>query len=156
VWSFVERTKQYIVATKWVFHNKQDEHEVVTRNKARLVVKGYSKVKCFNFDEIFALVARLESIRMLLVYATHHSFKLYKMDVKNTFLNDPIKEDVYVEQPPCFESEGYPNHVYKFYKTLYGLKQAPRDWYEYLRDFLIKNGFRIGNTDSTPFTRKNG
>jgi hypothetical protein len=91
---------------------------------------------------------------MLLVYATHHSFKLYKMNVKSTFLNDPIKEDVYVEQPSCFESEGYPNHIYKLYKTLYELKQAPRDWYEYLRDFLIKNGFRIGNTDSTPFTRK--
>jgi hypothetical protein len=79
-----------------------------------------------DFDETFAPVARLESIYMLFTYATHHSFKLYQMDVKNTFLNGPIKEDVYVEQPPGFKSEGYPNHVYKLHKVLYELKQAPR------------------------------
>jgi hypothetical protein len=63
---------------------------------------------------------------MFLAYATHHGFKLYQMDIKNSFLNGPIKEEVFVEQPPSFKSEGYPNHVYKLYKTLYGLKQAPR------------------------------
>jgi hypothetical protein len=109
-----------------------------------------------DFDETFTPVARLESIHMLLAYATHHDFKLYQMDVKSAFLNGPIKEEVYVEQPPGFESEGYPNHVYKLHKTLYGLKQAPRAWYECLRDFLIENGFRIGKTDSTLFTRKIG
>jgi hypothetical protein len=61
-----------------------------------------------------------------------------------------------VEQPPSFESEGYPNHVYKLHKTLYGIKQASRAWYECLRDFFIENGFRIGKTDSTLFTRKMG
>jgi hypothetical protein len=60
-----------------VFHNEQDEHEVVTRNKARLVVKGYSQVEGLDFEEIFASVARLESIHILLTYATHHNFKLY-------------------------------------------------------------------------------
>jgi hypothetical protein len=92
---------------------------------------------------------------MLLAYATHHGFKLYQMDVKSAFLNGPIKEEVYVEQPLDFESEGYSNHVYKLYKAFYGLKQAPRAWYECLRDFLIENGFMIGKADSTLFT-KNG
>jgi hypothetical protein len=78
------------------------------------------------------------------------------MDVKSAFLNGPIKKEVYVEQPPDFESEGYPNHVYKLHKVLYGLKQAPRAWYEWLRGFLIENGFRIGKSDSTLFTRKMG
>jgi hypothetical protein len=109
-----------------------------------------------DFDETFAPVARLESIHMLLAYATHHGFKLYQMDVKRAFLNGPIKEEVYVEQPPNFESKGYANHVYKLHKTLYGLKQAPRAWYECLRDFLIENSFMIGKTDSTLFTRKMG
>jgi hypothetical protein len=109
-----------------------------------------------DFNETFAPVVRLESIRMLLAYATHHSFKLFQMDVKNVFLNGPIKEEVYVEQPPSFESEEYTNHVYKLHKTLYRLKQAPRAWYECLRDFLIENGFRIGKADSTLFTRKIG
>jgi hypothetical protein len=97
-----------------------------------------------KFDETFAPVAWFESIYMLLGYATHHGFKFYQMDVKSAFLNGPIKEKVYVEQPPDFENKGYPNHVYKLHKTLYGLKQAPRAWYECLRDFFIENGFKIG------------
>jgi hypothetical protein len=101
----VERPKQNVVGIKWVFRNKQDENEVVTRNKIRLVAKDYSQVENLDFDETFAPVARLESIRMLLTYATHHGFKLYQMDVKSTFLNGSIKEEVYVEQPPDFESE---------------------------------------------------
>jgi hypothetical protein len=80
---------------------------VVTRNKARLVAKGYSQVEGLDFDETYAPVARLESIRILLAYATYHGFKLYQMDVKSAFLNGPI-------------------HVYKLSKALYGLKQAPR------------------------------
>jgi hypothetical protein len=93
---------------------------------------------------------------MLLAYATHHGFKLYQMDVKSAFLNGPIKKDVYVEQPLGFKIEGYPNHVYKLYKTLYELKQAPWAWYECLRDLFIENSFRIGKDDSTLFTRKMG
>jgi hypothetical protein len=117
------------------------------------VAKGYSQVECLNFDETFAPVARLESLHILLTYATHHDFKLYQMDINSAFLNGPIKEEVYVEQPLRFEDEEYLNHVYKPHKVLYGLKQAPRAWYECLRDFLIENGFRIGKADSTLFTR---
>jgi hypothetical protein len=79
-----------------------------------------------DFNETFAFIARLESIRILLAYATHHDFKLYQMDVKSAFLNGPIKEKVYVKQPPGFEDEEYPNHVYILHKTLYRLKQASR------------------------------
>jgi hypothetical protein len=117
------------------------------------VAKGYSQVECLNFDETFAPVARLESLHILLTYATHHDFKLYQMDINSVFLNGPIKEEVYVEQPLSFEDEEYLNHIYKPRKVLYGLKQAPRAWYECLRDFLIENGFRIGKADSTLFTR---
>jgi hypothetical protein len=129
VWSLVPRPKQNVVGTKWVSRNKQDEHGVVTRNKARLVAKGYAQVTGLDFEETFAPVARLESIRILLAYAAHHSFKLFQMDVKSAFLNEPIKEEVYVEQPPGFEDDRYPDHVYKLSKALYGLKQAPRAWY---------------------------
>jgi hypothetical protein len=81
-----------------VFHNKQDEYRVVTRNKAKLVAKGYTQVAGLDFEETFAPLTRLESIRILLAYVAHHSFKLYQMDVKSAFLNGPIKEEVYVEQ----------------------------------------------------------
>jgi hypothetical protein len=83
----VPRPNQNVVGTKWVFRNKQDEHGVVTRNKARLVAEGYSQVEGLDFDETYAPVARLESIRILLAYATYHGFKLYQMDVKSAFLN---------------------------------------------------------------------
>jgi hypothetical protein len=126
---------------------------VVTRNKARLVAKGYSQVEGLDFDETYAPVARLESIRILLAYATYHGFKLYQMNVKSAFLNGPIKEEVYVEQPPGFEDSEYPSHVYKLSKALYGLKQAPRTWYECLRNILITNGFKVGKADSTLFTK---
>jgi hypothetical protein len=82
-----------------MFRNKQYEYEVVTRKKARLVAKDYAQVAGLDFEETFAPVARLESIRILLAYVAHHSFKLYEMDVKSTFLIGPIKEEVYVEQP---------------------------------------------------------
>ena len=153
VWTLVPRPKQNVVGTKWVFRNKQDEHGVVTRNKARLVAKGYAQVAGLDFEETFAPVARLESIRILLAYAAHHSFRLYQMDVKSAFLNGPIKEEVYVEQPPGFEDERYPDHVCKLSKALYGLKQAPRAWYECLRDFLIANAFKVGKADPTLFTK---
>jgi hypothetical protein len=103
VWHLVPRPNQNVVGTKWVFRNKQDEHGVVTRNKARLVAKGYSQVEGLDFGETYAPVSRLESILILLAYATYHGFKLYQMDVKSAFLNGPIKEEVYVEQPPGFE-----------------------------------------------------
>jgi hypothetical protein len=82
VWTLVPRPKQNVVGTKWVFRNKQDEHGVVTRNKARLVAKGYAQVAGLDFEETFAPVARLESIRILLAYAAHHSFRLFQMDVE--------------------------------------------------------------------------
>jgi hypothetical protein len=115
------------------------------------VAKGYSQVEGLDFDETYAPVARLESIRILLAYATYHGFKLYQMDVKSAFLNGPIKEEVYVGQPPSFGDSEYPNHVHKLLKALYGLKQAPRAWYECLRDFLITNRFKVDKADPTLF-----
>jgi hypothetical protein len=78
---------------------------------------------------------------------------LSSINVKSAFLDGPIKEEVYVEQPPGFEDSEYPNHVYKLSKALYGLKQAPRGWYECLRDFLIANGFKVEKADPTLFTK---
>jgi hypothetical protein len=126
---------------------------VVTRNKARLIAKRYSQVEGLDFDETYAPIARLESIRILLAYATYHGFKLYQMDVKSAFLNGPIMEEVYVEQPPGFEDSEYPTHVYKLSNALYGLKQAPRAWYECLRDFLLTNDFKVGKADPTLFPK---
>jgi hypothetical protein len=96
VWSLVERPKKNVIGTRWVFRNKQDEHGVITRNKARLVAQGFTQLEGIDFGETYAPVARLESIRMLITYVTHHDFKLYQMDVKSAFLNGPIQELVFV------------------------------------------------------------
>ena len=124
-----------------MFRNKLDETGVVTWNKARLVAEGYNQEEGIDYDETFAPVARLESIRMLLAFACFMDFKLYQIDVKSAFLNRFIEEEVYIEQPPGFEDKCFPNHVYKLEKALYGLKQAPQAWYERLSGFLVESGF---------------
>jgi hypothetical protein len=127
VWELVERPKGHnVIGTKWVFWNKQNQDRIVVRNKARLVAQDYTQVEGLDFGETYAPVARLEAIRILLAYACAHNIKLYQMDVKSAFLNGCINELLYVEQPPGFEDEKKPNHVYKLRKTLCGLKQAPR------------------------------
>ncbi|GJS09895.1 retrovirus-related pol polyprotein from transposon TNT 1-94 [Tanacetum coccineum] len=115
-----------IIGTKWVFRNKLDENGIVSRNKARLVAQGYNQQEGIDYDKTYALVARLESIRILLTYACTLDFKLFQMDVKRAFLNDFINEEVYVAQPPGFIDFEKPDHVYKLKKALYGLKQAPK------------------------------
>ena len=127
VWNLVDRPEDYpIIGTKWVFRNKLGKNGYVTRNKARLVAKGYNHEEGIDYDETFALVARLEAISLLLAYATSMDIKLYQMDVKSAFLNGIINEEVYVEQPPRFKNQEFSNHVYKLNKALYGMKQAPR------------------------------
>ena len=87
---------EHIIGTKWIFHNKIDKEGNVIRNKACLVAQGYSQMEGVDYDETFALVARMESIRILLALTCHLRFKLYQMDVKSTFLNGMLKKDVCV------------------------------------------------------------
>ena len=90
---------------------------------------------------------------MLLAFAYHKDFILYQMDVKSTFLNGYIMEEVYVKQPSGFENEKFPNHVYKLSKALYGLKEAPRAWYDKLKNFLLDNDFSMEKADTTLFVK---
>ncbi|GJV09284.1 retrovirus-related pol polyprotein from transposon TNT 1-94 [Tanacetum coccineum] len=155
VWELVPQPKNMtIIGTKWVFRNKLDENGVVSRNKARLVAQGYNQQEGIDYDETYAPVARLESIRILLAYACALDFKLFQMDVKSAFLNGFINEEVYVAQPPGFIDFEKPDHVYKLKKALYGLKQAPKAWYDRLKAFLIKHKYKMGMVDNTLFTKK--
>ncbi|GJW91863.1 retrovirus-related pol polyprotein from transposon TNT 1-94 [Tanacetum coccineum] len=122
--------------------------------KARLVAQGYNQQESIYYDETFAPVARLEAIRIFLAFATYMNFIVYQMDVKSAFLNGKLKEEVYVKQPPGFESNEFPNHVCKLDKALYELKQAPRAWYETLSTFLTEHKFVRGKIDNTLFVYK--
>ncbi|GJT10156.1 retrovirus-related pol polyprotein from transposon TNT 1-94 [Tanacetum coccineum] len=136
VWELVPQPRNLtIIGTKWVFKNKLDDNGVVSQNKARLV-------------------ARLESIRILLACACALDFKLNQMDVKSAFLNGFINEEVYVAQPSGFIDFEKPDHVYKLKKALYGLKQAPKAWYDALKAFLIKHEYKKRMVDNTLFTKK--
>jgi hypothetical protein len=145
---------KHVLGTRWVFRNKMDEDGIVVRNKARLVAQGYSQEEGIDYDETFAPVARLEAIRIFLAYAAYKNFTVYQMDVKSAFLNGELQEEVYVHQPPGFQSSSNPNYVYRLDKALYGLKQAPRTWYDTLSKFLLMNNFTRGTIDSTLFLSK--
>jgi hypothetical protein len=140
------------IGTKWVCKNKEGEKGEVVRNKSRLVAQGFSQKEGIDYEETFAPVARLEAIRILLAFSMAKGFMLHRMDVKSAFLNGLLEEEVYVRQPPGFESEKYPHQVYKLRKALYGLKQAPRAWYGRLRGFL----FEVGKVDQTLFLLRQG
>ncbi|KAJ9545769.1 hypothetical protein OSB04_025476 [Centaurea solstitialis] len=157
VWRLVPRPKnKTIIDLKWIFKNKKDEDGIVTRNKARLVAKGFKQQAGIDYDETFALVARIEAIRIFLAYAAHKNFTVYQMDVKTAFLNGELKEEVYVSQPEGFVDRTKPNHVYILDKALYGLKQAPRAWYDHLSNALLDNGFYKGKIDPTLFIKTEG
>nr|GFD32126.1 putative ribonuclease H-like domain-containing protein [Tanacetum cinerariifolium] len=114
------------IGTKWVYKNKKDEKGIVVRNKTRLVTQGHTQEEGIDYEELFALVARIEAIRLFLAYASFMGFMVYQMDVKSAFLYGTIEEEVYVCQPSGFEDPNHLNKVYKVVKALYGLHQAPR------------------------------
>nr|GFA42347.1 retrovirus-related Pol polyprotein from transposon TNT 1-94 [Tanacetum cinerariifolium] len=127
----------------------------ILKNKDRLVARGYRHKKGIDFEESFALVARLEAIRIFLTYAAHINMVVYQMDVKTVFLNENLRKEVYVSQLDGFVDPDNPNHMYKLKKALYGLKQAPRAWYDMLSSFLISQDFSKGSVHPTLFICRN-
>ncbi|GJY09630.1 retrovirus-related pol polyprotein from transposon TNT 1-94 [Tanacetum coccineum] len=119
-----------------------------------MVAQGYIQEEGVDYDEVFALVARIEAIRLYLAYALLKDFMVYQMDVKSVFLYGKIKEEVYVCQPPGFKDPDFPDKVYKVEKALYGLHQAPRAWYETLSTYLLDNRFQRGKIDKTLFIKR--
>ncbi|GJU42117.1 putative ribonuclease H-like domain-containing protein [Tanacetum coccineum] len=115
---------------------------------------GHTQEEGIDYDEVFALVARIKAIRLFLAYASFKDFVVYQVDVNSAFLYGKIEEEVYVCQPPGFEDPNFPNKVYKVEKALYGLHQAPRAWYETLSSYLLDNGFYRSQIDKTLFIKR--
>nr|GEZ09445.1 copia protein [Tanacetum cinerariifolium] len=145
-----------VITLKWIYKVKLDELGGVLKNKARLVARGYRQEEGIELEESFAPVARLEAIRIFISFAAHMNMVVYQMDVKTTFLNDILREEVYVSQPDGFVDLENPNHVYKLKKALYGLKQAPSAWYDLLSSFPLSQNFTKGTVDRTMFVRLKG
>ncbi|GJU02953.1 retrovirus-related pol polyprotein from transposon TNT 1-94 [Tanacetum coccineum] len=145
-----------VITLKWIYKVKLDELGCILKNKAQLVARGYYQEKGIDFEESFALVSRLEDIRIFIAFAAHMNMVVYQMDVKTAFLYGNLREDVYVSHPDGFVNPDNPNYVYKLNKALYGLKQALRAWYDMLYSFLISQDFSKGSVDPTLFIRREG
>jgi len=129
------------IGLKWVFKIKRNSDGSINKYKARLVAKGYIQRHGVDFDEVFAPVARIETVRFLIALAASKGWEIHHLDVKTAFLHGDLKEEVYVSQPEGFMVSGKENKVYKLKKALYGLRQAPRAWNEKLNKVLSSLNF---------------
>jgi hypothetical protein len=148
VWEIVPRPEgKSTVTSRWLYKLKYDADGSIEKYKARFVARGFSQVEGVDYDETFALVARYTSIRAVISIAAEMGWKIHQMDVKTTFLNGLIQEEVYIEQPLGFEVHEREPHVCKLKKPLYGLKQAPRAWYSRIDAYLQQLGFEKSEAD---------
>ncbi|KAK2355926.1 putative mitochondrial protein [Trifolium repens] len=134
--------KKRKIDVKWVFKVKLNPDGTISKHKARLVARGFLQKHGIDYNEVFAPVARIETVRLVVALACKNNWLMYHLDVKSAFLNGPLDEEVYVSQPPGFEIKGKENMVFRLYKALYGLKQAPRAWNKIIDQFLIQIGFK--------------
>jgi hypothetical protein len=139
---------------KWVYKLKRNEAGEIVKHKARLVARGFVQQEGVDFDEVFAPVARMESVRLLLVLAAQEGWQVHHMDVKSAFLNGDLKEEVYVRQPAGFIVVGQEGKVLRLRNALYGLRQAPRAWNSKLDDTLKKMNF-VQSKDKHVMYRRN-
>ncbi|KAD6452986.1 hypothetical protein E3N88_07691 [Mikania micrantha] len=142
------------IGLKWVFKIKKDAKGKITRHKARLVAKGYIQQHGVDYDEVFAPVARLETVRLVLALSAHKGWLVHHLDVKTAFLHGELSEEAFVKQPEGFEKKGQEEKVYKLTKALYGLKQAPRAWNTKLDGVLKGYGFKRCQLEQAVYTKR--
>ncbi|KAM2593818.1 hypothetical protein TB1_042916 [Malus domestica] len=144
------------VRFKWVFTIKHKADETIDRYKVRLVAKGYTQTFGVDYQETFALVAKMNTIRVLLSLAANFDWPLKQFDVKNAFLYGDLEEEVYMDFPPGYEVPNGAGKVCRLRKALYGLKQSPRAWFGRFTDAMKKYGYQQGNADHTLFIKRKG
>ncbi|RVX06283.1 Retrovirus-related Pol polyprotein from transposon TNT 1-94 [Vitis vinifera] len=142
------------VGCKWIFTIKYKADGSVERFKARLVARGFTQSYGIDYQETFAPVAKLNTIRILLSLAVNQDWCLQQLDIKNAFLNGDLEEEVYMEIPPGFEGSMAKNQVCKLQKSLHGLKQSPRAWFDRFTKAVLKLGYKQGQADYTLFVKK--
>lgn len=141
------------IGVKWVFKTKFNEKGAVDKYKARLVAKGYSQQHGVDYNEVFAPVARWDTIRSILALAAYKGWCVFQLDVKSAFLHGELNEAVFIDQPQGYEKQGEEHKVYRLRKALYGLKQAPRAWYSRIEAYFIKEGFEKCYCEHTLFMK---
>jgi len=156
-WELVNCPKgKDIIGVKWVYKTKLNPDGTIQKHKAILVAKGYSQQPRIDYNETFAPVARLDTIRALIALAAQKGWNIYQLDVKSTFLNEVLEEEIYVEQPQGFINKGNEGKVLRLKKALYDLKQAPRAWYSKIDQYFIDQGFRRSKSEPTLYIKAQG
>ena len=129
VWDLVKAPNDIEpVGCKWVYKRKRWIDGKVEPFKVRLVAKGYIQKEGIDYEETLSSVAMLKSIRILLSIAAHYDYEIWQMDVKTTFLNDNLEEEINMMQLKCFKAKNQEHMVCKLKRSIYGLKQASRSW----------------------------
>lgn len=153
-WTLVNLPKgRKAIGLKWVYKVKREPDGRIAKYKARIVAKGYIQKQSIDYEEVFASVARIETVRVILALAGSSGWWVHHLDVKSAFLNGRLNEEVYVMQPEGFEKNGEEGKVYKLSKALYGLKQAPRAWNACLDKYLKILGFTRCCQEYSVYTR---
>lgn len=142
------------IGVKWVFKTKYNEHGELDKYKARLVAKGYAQRFGVDYNEVYAPVARWDTIRMIIATAANQNWSIYQLDVKSAFLHGELQETVYIDQPQGFVKKGGEEKVYRLKKALYGLKQAPRAWFSKIESHFIREGFKRSESEHTLFVKE--
>nr|GEX70827.1 ribonuclease H-like domain, reverse transcriptase, RNA-dependent DNA polymerase [Tanacetum cinerariifolium] len=139
---------------KWVFKTKRDANGNIIKYKARLVAKRYVQEQGIDFDEVFAPLAQIETVRLILALEAYHGWQVHHLDVKLAFLHGDLKKGVYVIQPEGFVQQGNSRKVYKLTKALYGVRQAPRAWNVKLDQTLKSLYFKKCNLEQVVYTKR--
>lgn len=142
-WELTDLPKgQKAIGVKWIFKTKLNEKGEIDKHKARLVAKGYKQEYGVDYKEVFAPVARQDTIRLVISLAAQNTWPIFQLDVKSAFLHGELQEQVFVDQPPGYVQRGHEEKVLRLKKALYGLKQAPRGWYSRIDTYFVKQGFQ--------------
>ena len=157
VWDLVELPEgSKRVGCKWVFKTKRDSNGNIERFKARLVAKGYTQKDGIDYKETFSPVSKKDSLRIIMALVAQYDLELHQMDVKTTFLNGDIEEEIYMDQPEGFSMEGKDHMVCKLKKSIYGLKQASRQWYLKFNDTITSFSFQENIIDRCIYRKISG
>jgi hypothetical protein len=142
------------IGCKWVYKVKHNADGYVRKYKTRLVAKGYAQTYGIDYEETYSPVAKMTTIRTIIVMAVVKGWSLHQMDVNNVFLHGDLQEEVYIEQPPGYVDQTHLNLVCRLKKALYGLKQAPRDWSDKIGQYLVTSEFQTSNADFSLYVKK--
>jgi hypothetical protein len=146
-----------IIGSKWVFKAKKDAAGNIARYKARLVAQGFSQIGGVDYDDTFALVAKLASSCTIIAMANRLNMELHQVDIKGAYLNGVLtsNEVLYMQHPPSYKPPDAGGHVLRLVKTLYGLKQSGRRWYQKLTSIFTSLGFVQCSVDQAVFYKYN-